>query len=593
MDAIARAWSKAVRTALPGPWGFGTVAREVVGALLLGGLAVLIEVASRSGLALLMGPAVAVLFLLRRGLPATVLVLTAAASGLGGGPLLLMVCAGWSAGARVRRVAVLVGSFAVGWVLTTVLGVAKDAGELPVKLIVGFSLGGYLLFAVLPALWGRYRAQRRELMDALHERNEQLLRERAMVAHQARLRERHRIAQDMHDSLGHQLALISVHTGALEVDRTLTDRQREAVGVLRLAAVTAMRELREVVGVLHDESTAVPSAPGAAAAVVESPAAGAGAGGAGTGGVDGIDGLVASSRAAGTEVALVRDGERRALTASAGHAAYRVVQEALTNAHKHAPGAPITVALRYEPDALVVEVVNPAAPEPVGVRSDGAPAVSGGQGLTGLRERARLVGGMVHAGPTVEAGFRLAAVLPYAGAEPNAGAGSAAAGAGADGAPGARAVPGGPGALGASGAEAVPAWALEGLPPVAAAPAKRRSPALGCAVGGAVVALTVLGLLVWGLVGFIRSAENSTVGRPVFEAVRVGDPEEEVKRRLPSGSDFFTQNLRGTGPTPPVGSVCRYFLSDDSSGGWDDQNAVRFCFKDGVLVDKQRYRVNQ
>ncbi|MFB7471403.1 sensor histidine kinase [Kitasatospora sp. NPDC056184] len=583
MDAIARAWSKAVRTALPGPWGFGTVLREGVGALLLGGLAVLIEVASRSGLALMMGPAVAVLFLLRRGLPATVLVLTAAASGLGGGPLLLMVCAGWSAGARVRRVAVLVGSFAVGWVLTTVLGVAKDAGELPVKLIVGFSLGGYLLFAVLPALWGRYRAQRLELMDALHERNEQLLRERAMVAHQARLRERHRIAQDMHDSLGHQLALISVHTGALEVDRTLTDRQREAVGVLRLAAVTAMRELREVVGVLHDESTAVPSAPGAAA-VVESPAAGAGAGGAGTGGVDGIDGLVASSRAAGTEVALVRDGERRALTASAGHAAYRVVQEALTNAHKHAPGAPITVALRYEPDALVVEVVNPAAPVPVGVRSGGAPAVSGGQGLTGLRERARLVGGMVHAGPTTEAGFRLAAVLPYAGAEPNAGAGSAAAGAGADGAPG---------ALGAPGAEAVPAWALDGVPPVAAAPAKRRSPALGCAVGGAVVLLAVLGLLVWGIAGFIRSAENATVDRPVFEAVRVGDPEEEVKRKLPSGSDFFTQNLRGTGPTPPVGSVCRYFLSDDSTGGWDDQNAVRFCFKDGVLVDKQHYRVNQ
>ncbi|MDJ0380770.1 histidine kinase dimerization/phosphoacceptor domain-containing protein [Streptomyces sp. G-G2] len=73
-----------------------------------------------------------------------------------------------------------------------------------------------------------------------------------MVAGQARLRERQRIAQDMHDSLGHQLALISVHTGALEVDPALTERQREAVGVLRQASVSAMHELREVVGILRD-----------------------------------------------------------------------------------------------------------------------------------------------------------------------------------------------------------------------------------------------------------------------------------------------------------------------------------------------------
>ncbi|MGW2541847.1 histidine kinase [Kitasatospora sp. NPDC001574] len=222
----------------------------------------MIEVLSRSGLAVPVAPLVAVLFLLRRGLPATVLVATAVASGWCGGPLPLLVCAGWSAGARVTRVGVLAGSFTVGFVLITASSVVKDMDQAPVKLMIGLSLGGFLLLAVLPALWGRYRAQRLALMDALSERNEQLLRERAMVAHQARLRERHRIAQDMHDSLGHQLALISVHSGALEVDRTLSDRQREAVGVLRLAAVAAMRELREVVGVLHDESTAAPAGGG-------------------------------------------------------------------------------------------------------------------------------------------------------------------------------------------------------------------------------------------------------------------------------------------------------------------------------------------
>lgn len=542
--------------------------REAVGAILLGGLAALIEVVSPTDLAVPMGLLVAVLFLLRRGLPATVLVLTAVAAGWGGGPLPLLICAGWSAGARVSRVGVLAGSFAGGYLLMTLLGMLKDAGQVPVKLIIGFSLGGFLLLAVLPALWGRYRAQRRALTDALRERNEQLLRERAMVAHQARLRERHRIAQDMHDSLGHQLALISVHTGALEVDRTLTERQREAVGVLRLAAVAAMRELREVVGVLHDESTARPPVAGSGTA----PGGGAVVGGVGTGGVDGIEGLVGSSRAAGAEVSLGWDGERRPLAASAGHAAYRIVQEALTNAHKHAPGAPIGVALRYEPDALVVEVVNPRAPEPVGVRPGGAGAVvSGGQGLTGLRERARLVGGMVHAGPTPEAGFRLAAVLPYEGAE---------------GAPAPDAGPGG-------GAAEAPDWALDGLPPVEAVPAKRRSPAIGCAIGGVAVLVAVVGLLVWGVVAFVGEAADATVKRSLYDAVQLGSPEAEVKGKLPRGGGFFTKHMEGSGPTAPPGSTCRYFLSDDQSDVWGEDNAIRFCFKDGVLVDKQHYRVKQ
>ncbi|MFB7382327.1 sensor histidine kinase [Kitasatospora purpeofusca] len=581
MDVIARAWSKAVRTALPGPWRFGLVVRELVGALLIAGLAAPIEVLSSTGLALPMAVASGLVFLLRRGLPATALVLTAVASGFGGGTLPLLVCVGWSAGARIRRVGVLAGSFAAGWALMTLFGVLKDAGQVPVKLIVGFSLGGYLLLAVLPALWGRYRAQRRALTDALRERNEQLVREHAMIAHQARLRERHRIAQDMHDSLGHQLALISVHTGALEVDRTLTDRQREAVGVLRLAAVGAMRELREVVGVLHDESTALPPGPGPGPAAVVGVGAGAGAGGVGTGGVDGIEGLVESSRAAGTPVSLLRDGERRPLAASAGHAAYRVVQEALTNAHKHAPGAPITVALRYEPDALVVEVVNPAAPEPAGVRAGGAvPAVvSGGQGLTGLRERARLVGGMVHAGPTPGAGFRLAAVLPYRGAD----------GAGAQGVDAASAT--GPEAGAAY--PAVDAWP-GGVPGAVAGPPKRRSPAIGCAVGGVAVLAAVLGLLVWGVIGFVRGAEESTVKRSVYDSAELGTPEAEVRKQLPRGSDFFLKNLEGTGPTPPEGADCVRYLSDDNGGtAFGEDAVVRFCFKDGVLVEKQHYRVKQ
>ncbi|MFF7995778.1 sensor histidine kinase [Kitasatospora xanthocidica] len=552
MDAIARAWKTAVRTALPGPWRPGRVVGEVVLALLMGTFTALLEVVSGSGLAVPFGLGVAVLSVLRRGMPVTVLLAASAAAGWSGGPVLLLICAGWAAGARISRVWPLVGTFVLGWALFTVTGVLKDAASVSPKLVLGLSLGGFLVVAVLPALYARYRAQRRALLDALRERNDQLLRERVMVVHQARLRERHRIAQDMHDSLGHQLALISVHTGALEVDRTLSDRQREAVGVLRQAAVAAMRELREVVGVLHDESTAVPPAPGAAAA------------GPARGGVEGIDGLVESSRTAGAEVVLSREGERRPLPAAVDHAAYRIVQEALTNAHKHAPGAPIGVALRYEPDALVVEVTNTRTPELVGARAGAGQAVSGGQGLTGLRERVRLVGGMVHAGPTPEHGFRLAAVLPYEAAEGEK-EGAAAAGGGDD-------------------------WVFEGLPSAEEAGRKRRSPAMGCAIGVVGVGVVLLGLLVWGIVAFVDGTRDATVKKARYDRIQVGTAESEVLRELPSGDNLFTSDYKGTGPAVPEGATCRWYLLDGPpEASWNEQHVARFCFRDGVLVEKQEY----
>lgn len=586
---MAKAWSATVRTALPGPWGARPVAREAVGALVLAGLAWLVETVTDSGFEYVAPIAVVLLFLLRRGLPAGVLVVTAAMAGLMGGPMLLLVCVGWSAGARITRVWVLIASFSAAFALMTAIGVAKDAASVPPKLLFGLSLGGFLLLAVLPALWGRYRAQRRALTDALRDRNEQLLRERAMVAHQARLRERHRIAQDMHDSLGHQLALISVHSGALEVDRTLTDRQREAVGVLRLAAVAAMRELREVVGLLHDESTATP--PAGAVAGVRPAEGGAGTAPATRGGVSGIAGLVESSRAAGTEVTLTRDGEQQRTPAAAvDHAAYRIVQEALTNAHKHAPGAPITVALRYEPDALVVEVANAPAPVAVGVGGAGGPggadgsdaaggpgratarpraSVSGGQGLTGLRERARLVGGMLHAGSTPDGGFRLAAVLPYDGtADPS-----------------------------AEKADPVAADLPDDdlapfLPPPPGGTARRRgrSPVIAFVVGGVVVLLAVLGLIAWGVVSLVRVTVDATVARPLYDSITVGQSEADVRRRLPPGNNIFTRDYDGTGPNPPAGSVCSHYLHGDGAGGWNEERVARFCFKDGVLVEKIDYR---
>lgn len=524
---------------------------EAVAALLMGVVAGLLEVVAATDLAVPFGLAVAALWLLRRGFPATVLVLTGVIAGWSLGPIVLLVCAGWAAGARISRVWRLVGAFVLSYLMFSTFGMLKDGAGGSSKLIIGVSLGVFLVFAVLPALYSRYRAQRRALLDALRERNDQLVRERAMVVHQARLRERHRIAQDMHDSLGHQLALISVHSGALEVDRTLSDRQREAVGVLRQAAVAAMRELREVVGVLHDESTAVP------------PAAGASGSAPSRGGVDGVEGLVESSRAAGALVEFRAEGERRPLAAVVDHAAYRIVQEALTNAHKHAPGAPIAVALRYEPDALVVEVTNPRAPELVSARPGAGGVVSGGQGLTGLRERARLVGGMVHAGPTPEQGFRLAAVLPYAGAE----------------------------AEGAAGLAAEEDWVTGGLPPVEGADDGRRRPVLGCAAGVGAVTLIVAGLVAWGVVAFVRGASDSTVRQSVYDQIGVGESRAEVLRQLPPGNDFFTSDFQGEGPPKPEGSHCRWYslAKGEPGDSWSENHVARFCFDGGVLVEKVEY----
>ncbi|MFD0261883.1 sensor histidine kinase [Kitasatospora indigofera] len=549
---------RAVRRVFPGPWGAWALLREGIGLLVVAGLAALIVAVAHGGplKPALYVAAVALLFAMRRGLPVPVMLVTAAGAGAIDSFAPLLVFAAWSAGYRVTRALPTLGVMAASFTLMTATAVLHGDDVVPAKGIAGFALGGFLLFAALPALAGRYHAQRRALLVALRERNDQLERERVMIAHQARLRERHRIAQDMHDSLGHQLALISVHSGALEVDRSLTDPQRAAVGVLRQAAVAAMRELRVVVGVLHEES-----AP---------PGAGRAGGGSG-GGLDGIGRLAESSRAAGAAVALSRSGDARPLPAATEHAAYRIVQEALTNAHKHAPGAPLTVALRYEPDALVVEVANGPAPEP----PPPGQVVSGGQGLTGLRERARLVGGMVHAGPSGEGGWRLAAVLPY----------------GHDGAAGpAEGTAGQPGDLPGDPVAGAGPGLGTGRP---AGPGRTglRNPAVGCAAGAGAVVLAVAGLLVWGGLAFVQALDDATVSKRTYESIAVGSAEADVRAKLPAGSRALTQGYQGTGPTPPAGASCSWFISDEpGADGFDDEYVARFCFKDGVLIDKQHYR---
>ncbi|MFF3689280.1 sensor histidine kinase [Streptomyces sp. NPDC002187] len=550
--------------AAPELWSRRRTAAEAMLALVLGIMSAgTEELLGGEGLKLAgLGLLAAVLSLLRRRVPAVVLAVTAALAPIVVGFMPLLMVVGWSAGHRIVRAGWALVAFSLAYALCVGTTLTDTwSRQMPMALVL-FTTLYFLATTVVPGLAGRYWTQRRSLLHALQERNAQLLRERAMVAGQARLRERQRIAQDMHDSLGHQLALISVHTGALEVDPALTDRQREVVGVLRGASVSAMHELREVVGILRDgvEAPAAVDEPGRAAR-----------------GAAGIDGLVEAARAAGNTVELRRVGEARPLAAAADHAAYRIAQEGLTNAFKHAPGSAIGVELRYEPDSFVIEIFNGAAPAASG------DVVSGGQGLTGLRERARLVGGMVHAGPADGGGFRVAGVLPYGvveaapfvAAKDDFRQQSAQA------------------ALGSGGFLEMDWSAPQGAQVVGSPlPSRSGGGATGCGI--AVAALLVLAAAgIFAVVFLVGSMSKGAIDPGQYESVQVGDPEDEVRAQLPSGDTFTTTGLHGKGPKEPEGSRCLVLMSWEAGDSVESEPVFRFCFKDGKLIEKKSYEVRR
>lgn len=242
-----------------------------------------------------------------------------------------------------------------------------------------FTAVAVLVFLVtLPWLAGRFRRQQARLVEAGRDRVAALERERVLIAADARRRERERIAADMHDSLGHELALLALRAGLLELAPDLPEGHRESVASLRVAAGRATESLRETIGLLREESE--PLTP------VDEP----------------IADLVARAGAAGLSIGFTETG-----APSAARAAQRVVQEGLTNAAKHAPGAPVTVSV----SAVAVTVSNPVTgPDPVPA-SPGA--VSGGRGLIGLDERVRLAGGVLRSG-VVDGVFTVHADFPEA-----------------------------------------------------------------------------------------------------------------------------------------------------------------------------------
>lgn len=404
---------------------------------------------------------------------------------------------------------------------------ALAAGVLAVSVVPTWITWGSRFVAVLagavmlPWFVGRFRRQYRDLVRAGWERAERLEREQRLIAEQARLRERARIAQDMHDVLGHDLSLIALSAGALKLAPGLSDTHRATAQDIRARAAAAVERLGEVIGVLRQDTEEAPARPADA----------------------GVADLVDAASAAGLAVELHIEGAADGLPLMAERAVHRVVQEALTNVAKHAPGSRAAVRLRHTAGETEVRVENGPLPAAVPARR------GAGYGLTGLDERVTLSGGTFTYGPTEE-GFAVLATFPHTAPARSARSGST--------------------------APRTPAGAL----PAEQRRAHRR---LGRTLAAALLlplvtaALLSGSLRVWEAV----SASGTVLAAEDYARLRIGQDRAEVARYLPGRQTVH----RPTAAEPKGrGTACEYYAMtadpfDDRSG-----DVYRLCFRAHELV---------
>ena len=356
------------------PWGAGVELDPLAYALLLAGPAALV---------------------FRRVAPLTTLAVALLAADLylvldyGRGPYLLaVVVAAVSAVHRSRRGA--------GWVVAalgfapvlaaTIYGRSNSHLIVGDRVIDGVLPGSAATFAVIMVLAlavGEAGRSRREwFAEVGRARHEQSRRQASD--------ERLRIAGELHDVLGHHLSLINVRAGvALHLLDTQPQEARDALAAIKVASAEALREVRALLATLSPWQAPRTPAPGLAA----------------------IDDLVAEAQAAGTTVHIVRRGELRTLPGEVERAAYRIVQESLTNVRRHAgPGALVTVTLAVTAQTLRVRVEDTGSGP---VPSQGEDGAVTGNGIAGMRERAAALGGTLTAGAgTGGTGFVVEAQLP-------------------------------------------------------------------------------------------------------------------------------------------------------------------------------------
>ncbi len=266
------------------------------------------------------------------------------------------------------------------WVVTTA-GIVTATGAIFVE---GLAPLTAVLVAAVPVLAGVVVRTRRGGQERL------AVQERRHEGERALLQERQRIARELHDVVAHHMSVIAIQAEAGPYK--VQDPPKELVesfADIRASALSGLKELRRVLGVLRSETPDTAPQPGLAD----------------------LDGLLESARNGGVTISSGVSGTPRPLPDGVDLSAYRIVQEALSNAMRHSPGAAVQVKLYYGDAALVVEVRNdhcpPETPQPSGVFSDG-----GGHGIIGMRERATMLGGNLQAGPTEKGEFLVTAALP-------------------------------------------------------------------------------------------------------------------------------------------------------------------------------------
>lgn len=281
---------------------------------------------------------------------------------------------------RGRRAQLLAGVAAVGAVLGADLFHSGRPGVLQTF--------GHVLLVGIPLLAAEQVRTHRSYLKALTERLELAERAREQEAERRAERERMRIARELHDVVAHTLTEINVQAGAA-AERLGPGDARVALERIEGASHAAIGELRAILGVLRDPSSAEepPRAPAP--------------------GIANIAELIERVRGTGLDARLqVEGGQPESISDAASLTAYRIVQESLTNARRHAPGAPVRITLRFSAGELCVAIENPSIVSANGERG------ARGVGIVGMRERATALGGSLEAGPTTE-GYRVRAQLPY------------------------------------------------------------------------------------------------------------------------------------------------------------------------------------
>jgi signal transduction histidine kinase len=240
-------------------------------------------------------------------------------------------------------------------------------------------LKSMVLMVVMFRVWQQHVREVERRADEAERTKDEAARRRAME-------ERLRIARELHDSLTHSISVIQVQAGvAVHLGRKRGEDVPPALLAIQEAAADAVRELRATLGVLRSEEDGDGS------------------------GLSQLDSLVARARAADLPVTLTVTGAKRPLPPEVDQAAYRIVQEALTNASRHAGRACVTVQLRYLPRILSVQVDDDGE---ANVTSTDTRPSGPGLGLVGMRERVSALGGRLQAGPRDDGGFRVCAELP-------------------------------------------------------------------------------------------------------------------------------------------------------------------------------------